>query len=131
MVREYLTTLKNAGSYTWGDIANLSGIPEATVRKVFSGETSDPRFETIAKIVIAMGGNMDDAIDNKKKKEIEISSTISLKESYEYRLADKEDYINSLKRDKKMLSICLLSLIGVVLVFLFTDIFLVSHGWFR
>ena len=131
MVKEYLNTLKNAGSYSWSDIANLSGIPEATVRKVFSGETSDPRFETIAKIVIAMGGNMDDAIDNKKKKEIEISSTISLKESYEYRLEDKEDYIRSLKRDKKMLAICLLSLIGVVLVFLFTDIFLVSHGWFR
>lgn len=131
MVKDYLNTLKNAGGYSWSDIANLSGIPEATVRKVFSGETSDPRFETIAKIVIAMGGNMDDAIDNKKKKEIEISSTISLKESYEYRLEDKEAYINSLKRDKRMLAICLLSLIGVVLVFLFTDIFLVSHGWFR
>lgn len=131
MVKDYLNTLKNAGGYSWSDIANLSGIPEATVRKVFSGETADPRFETIAKLVIAMGGNMDDAIDNKKKKEIEISSTISLKESYEYRLEDKEDYIRSLKRDKKMLAICLLSLIGVVLVFLFTDIFLVSHGWFR
>lgn len=131
MVREYLTTLKNAGNYSWSDIANLSGIPEATVRKVFTGETADPRFDTIAKIVIAMGGNMDDAIDNKKKKEIEISSTISLKESYEYRLADKEDYINTLKRDKKMLAICLLALVGVVLVFLFTDIFLVSHGWFQ
>ena len=131
MVKDYLNTLKNAGGYSWSDIANLSGIPEATVRKVFSGETADPRFETIAKLVIAMGGNMDDAIDNKKKKEIEISSTISLKESYEYRLEDKEAYINSLKRDKKMLAICLLSLIGMVLVFLFTDIFLVSHGWFR
>ena len=131
MVKDYLNTLKNAGGYSWSDIANLSGIPEATVRKVFSGETADPRFETIAKLVIAMGGNMDDAIDNKKKKEIEISSTISLKESYEYRLEDKEDYIRSLKRDKKMLAICLLSLIGMVLVFLFADIFLVSHGWFR
>ena len=131
MVREYLTTLKNAGNYSWSDIANLSGIPEATVRKVFSGETADPRFETIAKLVIAMGGNMDDAIDNKKKKEIEISSTISLKESYELRLEDTKGYINSLKRDKKMLAICLLSLVGVVLVFLFTDIFLVSHGWFQ
>lgn len=131
MVKEYLTTLKNAGSYSWSDIANLSGIPEATVRKVFSGETADPRFETIAKIVIAMGGDMNDAIDNKKKKEIEISSTISLKESYELRLEDTKEYINSLKRDKKMLGICLAALVGAVLIFLIADIFLTSHGWLR
>lgn len=88
MVKDYLNTLKNAGSYSWSDIANLSGIPEATVRKVFSGETADPRFDTIAKLVISMGGDMNDAMDNKKKKEIEVNSTVSLKETYEMRIAD-------------------------------------------
>lgn len=131
MVREYLTTLKNAGNYTWSDIANLSGIPEATVRKVFSGETADPRFETIAKIVIAMGGDMNDAIDNKKKKEIEISSTISLKESYELRIEDTREYINSLKRDKKMLGICLAILVSAIVVLLILDVSLNSIGWLQ
>lgn len=131
MVREYLTTLKNAGNYTWSDIANLSGIPEATVRKVFSGETADPRFETIAKIVIAMGGDMNDAIDNKKKKEIEISSTISLKESYELRIEDTREYINSLKRDKKMLSVCLAVLVAAIVVLLIIDVSFGSLGWFQ
>ena len=131
MVREYLTTLKNAGNYTWSDIANLSGIPEATVRKVFSGETADPRFETIAKIVIAMGGDMNDAIDNKKKKEIEISSTISLKESYELRIEDTKEYINSLKRDKKMLGVCLAVLVAAIVVLLIIDVSFGSLGWFQ
>ena len=131
MVKDYLNTLKNAGGYTWQDIANISGIPEATIRKVFSGETADPRFETIAKLVIAMGGDMNDAIDNKKKKEIEISSTISLKESCEMRLDDQKEYIASLKNDKKILGIALAALGGIVVLILVLDIVLASHGWIR
>lgn len=129
MVKEYLNTLKNAGGYSWQDIANISGIPEATVRKVFSGETADPRFETIAKLVIAMGGDMNDAMDNKKKKEIEISSTITLKESCEMRLEDQKEYINSLKTDKKMLGIAVASLVTIFIVLLIVDILLGTHGW--
>lgn len=131
MVKEYLNNLKKAGNYSWADIANLSGIPEATVRKVFSGETADPRFETIAKLVIAMGGDMNDAMDNKKKKEIEISSTITLKESCEMRLEDQKEYIASLKNDKKTLGIAVAVLVGVVVLLLVLDIILASHGWIR
>ena len=131
MVKEYLNTLKKAGNYSWADIANLSGIPEATVRKVFSGETADPRFETIAKLVIAMGGDMNDAMDNKKKKEIEISSTITLKESCEMRLEDQKEYIASLKNDKKILGIAVSILVGVEVLLLVLDIILASHGWIQ
>ena len=131
MVKEYLNTLKNAGNYSWSDIANLSGIPEATVRKVFSGETADPRFETIAKLVISMGGDMNDVLDNKKKKDIEISSTITLKESCEMRLEDQKEYIASLKKDKKILGIAVAVLVGVVVLLLVLDIILASHGWIR
>ena len=131
MVKDYLNTLKNAGNYSWADIANLSGIPEATVRKVFSGETADPRFDTIAKIVISMGGDMNDAIDNKKKKEIEINSTISLKESCEMRLDDQKEYIASLKNDKKMLGIAVAALVAFVIFILVLDILTGSHGWVR
>ena len=123
--------MKKAGNYSWADIANLSGIPEATVRKVFSGETADPRFETIAKLVIAMGGDMNDAMDNKKKKEIEISSTITLKESCEMRLEDQKEYIASLKNDKKILGIAVSILVGVVVLLLVLDIILASNGWIQ
>ena len=131
MVKEYLNTLKKAGNYSWTDIANLSGIPEATVRKVFSGETADPRFETIAKLVISMGGDMNDVIDNKKKKDIEISSTITLKESCEMRLDDMKEYIASLKKDKKILGIAVSVLAGIIVLLLVLDILIASHGWIR
>lgn len=131
MVKEYLNTLKKTGNYSWSDISTLSGIPEGTVRKVFSGETADPRFETIAKLVIAMGGNMDDAMDNKKKKEIEISSTITLKESFDLRIEDQKEYIASLKRDKKILALTVAALIGVILLLLVLDVCVGTKGWFQ
>ena len=131
MVKDYLNTLKKAGGYSWADIANISGIPEATVRKVFTGETADPRFETIAKLVISMGGDMNDAMDNKKKKEIEISSTISLMESCEMRLDDQKEYISSLKRDKKMLGVAVAALVLVLVGILIVDILTGSHGLVR
>ncbi len=131
MVKDYLMTLKNAGSYSWSDISTLSGIPEATVRKVFSGETPDPRFETIAKLVISMGGDMNDVINNNKKKEIEISSTISLKESCEMRLQDQQEYISSLKRDKRILAITVAALMGIIVLMFILDICLGTHGWIK
>ncbi len=35
MVKVYLNTLKTQGKYTYTDISNLSGIPEATIKKYF------------------------------------------------------------------------------------------------
>ena len=118
MVKDYLATLKNAGDFSWAEISNISGYPESTIRKIFSGETSDPRFETVAKIVLAMGGDLSDAISNSKKKEIEVSSTISLKESCDQRIADKRVYIDSLKRDKKMLSVAVAVLTTIIIIIL-------------
>ena len=60
MVKEYLTALKNKGNFSWSDLSNLSGLPDATIRKIFSGETADPRLETVVKLVAAMGGSLDE-----------------------------------------------------------------------
>ncbi len=87
-VREYLTALKNAGKFSSEDIANLSGIPLQTVRNIYSGKTPDPRFATVAKIIISLGGDLNEIIGYEKKKEIEVNSTVSLKETYEMRIAD-------------------------------------------
>ena len=87
-VREYLVALKDAGDFTYEDIANLSGIPLQTVKNIYSGKTPDARFGTIAKIVISLGGDLNEVIGYEKKKEIEINSTVSLKETYEMRIAD-------------------------------------------
>lgn len=87
-VREYLNALKNSGNFAYEDIANLSGIPLQTVRNIYTGKTPDPRFATVAKIIISLGGDLNEIIGYEQKKEIEVNSTVSLKETYEMRIAD-------------------------------------------
>lgn len=86
--KEYILALKDAGNFTLEDIANLSGIPLATIRNIISGKTPDARFGTVAKIVISLGGDLNELVGYEKKKEIEINSTVSMKETYEMRIAD-------------------------------------------
>ena len=86
--KEYILALKEAGNFTFEDIANVSGIPLQTVRNVCSGKTPDAHFSTVAKIVISLGGDLNELIGYEKKKEIEINSTVSLKETYEMRISD-------------------------------------------
>ncbi|MEE0970449.1 MAG: hypothetical protein U0M06_13850 [Clostridia bacterium] len=86
--KEYILALKEAGSFTTEDMANISGIPHSTVRNILSGKTPDARFGTIAKLVISLGGDLNELIGYEKKKEIEVNSTVSLKETYEMRIAD-------------------------------------------
>lgn len=86
--RDYILALKEAGSFTFEDIANVSGIPLQTIRNICSGKTPDARFGTVAKIVISLGGDLNELVGYEKKKEIEVNSTVSLKETYEMRIAD-------------------------------------------
>lgn len=86
--KEYILALKETGSFSFEDIANVSGIPLQTVRNILSGKTPDARFGTIAKLVIALGGDLNELVGYDKKKEIEVNSTVSLKETYEMRITD-------------------------------------------
>lgn len=88
MARKYVLALKETGKFTFEDMANLSGIPLQTIKNICSGKTPDARFATIAKIVISLGGDLNELIGYEKKKEIELNSTVSLKETYEMRISD-------------------------------------------
>ena len=86
--RDYILALKEAGHFSSEDMANISGIPVSTIRNICSGKTPDARFGTVAKIVLSLGGDLNELIGYEKKKEIEVNSTVSLKETYEMRIAD-------------------------------------------
>lgn len=87
-VREYLIALKETGRFSYEDVANLSGTPVQTVRNYYSGKTPNPSFATVAKMIISLGGDLNEIIGYEKKKEIEVNSTVSMKETYEMRIAD-------------------------------------------
>ena len=129
MVKDYLNQLKSNGKYTWNDIANISGIPETTLRKIFSGETADPRFDTVAKIVTALGGSLDDVLDKTKKGEqLETNTIFSLKEVYEDRIKDLKEHNISLKKDKTILAITTIVLVAILAGILISDIFIATKG---
>ena len=135
MIIEKLKTLKNQSNITSPELSKLSGIPEATIRRIFSGDTPDPRFDTIVKLVTAMGGSLDDFVGSNKKMEIESNAITSLKESYETRLNDVKDHykflIDSLQRDKHTLAVVaavlLLFLVGLIIL----ELSIPNHGWIR
>ena len=87
-IRDYIVALLKTGDFTYEDAANLSGIPAQTLRNIVTGKTPDPRFGTLAKIIVSLGGDLNEIIGYEKKKEIEVNSTVSLKETYELRIAD-------------------------------------------
>lgn len=87
--RDYVLALQDAGKFSFEDMANISGVPFQTVRNFCTGKTEkNPGFLTIAKLVVSMGGDLNAIIGYEKKKEIEVNSTVSLKETYEMRIAD-------------------------------------------
>ena len=54
-----LKELKKAKGMTSKQIAEVTKIPESTIKRIFSGDTTDPYVTTIHRIVVALGGSLD------------------------------------------------------------------------
>ena len=135
MVKKYLVSLKEKGNFSWSELSKVSGLPDATIRKIFSGETSDPRFETVAKLVTAMGGSLNGIIGGVEEEEAEMNAVIAIKEVYEARIADLKasaaEHIESLRKDKRFLAIIVCALGAVLIGALLVDLLVGSVGWIR
>lgn len=138
MIETKLEKMKEASGMTCTEIALAADLPEATVRKVLTGRTSDPRYDTLYRIVTAMGYTMNDLVECDVKIDCEEESEECikmLKRFYADRLrelhANYAGYLRSLKRDKMIIAIAL----GVVLVLLFAAILIDTLcgniGWIR
>ncbi len=57
---EKLKELKKAKGISTKQIADQTLLPERTVKRIFSGDTDDPRADTIRRIVAVLGGSLDD-----------------------------------------------------------------------
>ena len=56
---ENLKELKKAKGMTAKQIADATKIPESTIKRIFSGDTDDPYISTIHRIVVVLGGSLD------------------------------------------------------------------------
>lgn len=109
----YLNALKSEGKYSWADLSNGTGIPQSTIRDIFSGKTACPSFDTLSKLIIYMGGDVSAIVHSTGDNTAAIIS------------ATYASYIASLKHEKRIWTIFALVLSGVILAVLLWDI---THG---
>ena len=88
LVAKYLTALKEKSGLTYEAIAEKSQRSESTVKNLCSGKTEDPRLDTVAPVIYAMGGSIDEMYTGKSKDKVKEFSIESLKELYEFQLAE-------------------------------------------
>ena len=85
LVAKYLTELKTKTGLSFEAIAEKSNRPVSTVKNLCTGKTEDPRLDTVAPVVYALGGSIDEMCNpGKSQDEMKETSVLSLKDSYEY-----------------------------------------------
>lgn len=88
IVANYLTALKEKSGLTYEVIAEKSGRSVSTVKNLLSGKSEDPRLDTVAPVIYAMGGSLDEMYTGKSKDRMKEYSISSIKEIYEYQLSE-------------------------------------------
>lgn len=101
LVANYLTRLKGKSGLTNEAIAEKSKRSESTVKNLLSGKTEDPRLDTVAPVIYAMGGSIDEMYTGNSKDAVKEISINSIKEIYEQQLLEaaktSEAHINNIR----------------------------------
>lgn len=102
--RVYMKALMKAGDYTIEDVALMTESSANTIKNFLSGKTSkNPGFDPITNWILALGGDLNELVGYEKKKEIEVNSAVSLKESYETRIEEITNFYETRIEDVKAL----------------------------
>lgn len=134
MVVEKLKKLKEKSRLTNQQLADLSGVPVSTIARILAGDTPNPQFQTIADLVIAMGGSLDEfcGIEPRTVAAQEVPApTHELIALYQEMLQDKKELIKERNKVVKALAFALSIFVGVVLLLLVIDITNGNFGYFR
>lgn len=101
-IAKYLTELRNKTGLSYEAISEISKRPESTVKNLCTGKTEDPRLDTVAPVIYAMGGSLDEMYNPEKNKdEMKETSVVALKEIYEFQIATMKEtneiHINNIR----------------------------------
>lgn len=121
MLYESLRAMK--GSMTAQQIADKSGVPVATVNRVLQGLTENPGFDTVYKIVKAMGGSLNDLDEDK------VGETEGLTQLYERGLEYRERKIKKLERTIMIIAVFTFIVMAAVIGMLVYDMMHLDRGW--
>ena len=114
---EYLKRLKEDRKLTQAQIAELSGIPLATISRLLHGTTASPTLDTLTPVVIALGGSLDEMMGLKIPDDVPVAPQVEttmtayadllhekellLKEK-ELRINEKDETIRVLRESLKL-----------------------------
>lgn len=141
MITERLNDLKAKGNFSWQELSDMTGIPVPTIRKTFSGETVNPSFEVVYKLITAMGGTISGPDEPngeptlQTERDDDMQAIIEqLHKLYEERISDLWRIIDRSTAERKILFITLITLVGLLvtfIVYLFVDGMHGNWGFFR
>lgn len=102
--RVYMIALMKAGDYTVEDVAAMTESSVNTIKNFLSKKTSkNPGFDSITNWILGLGGDLNELVGYEKRKEIEVNSQLSLKETYEVRISDIASFYDKRIEDIKAL----------------------------
>lgn len=92
LVANYLNELKKKTGLTYEAIAKKSKRSESSVKNLLYANVDDPRMDTVAPIVYALGGSIDEMLNPQKSKdELKETSVVQLREMYEVQIATMKE----------------------------------------
>ena len=139
-----LENAKTKGNFTNKKIAEMTGVSESTVSRIFSREV-EPKFRDIASIAKVVGVSLDDLAGisrheseeirelrlKVREQDVEIRSQASVIVSHEREIARADKAATSLKKIVRVLAIAVAVMVIVVMTVLVYDILHGGIGWAR
>ena len=123
LLYEHLRAMKDASNMTAQQIADKSGVPVATVNRVLQGLTENPGFDTVCKLVKAMGGSLNDLDEDR------VCEPESLTQLYERGLEYRNKKIRRLERTITIIAVFTFLVMAAVIGMLVYDMMYLDRGW--
>jgi transcriptional regulator with XRE-family HTH domain len=126
---EKLVEMKRKSGLSTQQTADLSGVPLSTITRMLSGQTEEPTFSNIAKVVKTWGGSLDELVGIEPKTvTVTKTETVYADERminlYERAIASKNRWI-------KWLFVLLLVLVFFFIGVLIFDVITPDTGWYQ
>lgn len=123
LLYEHLRAMKDASNMTAQQIADKSSVPVATVNRVLQGLTENPGFDTVCKLVKAMGGSLNDLDEDR------VCEPESLTQLYERGLEYRNKKIRRLERTITIIAVFTFLVMVAVIGMLVYDMMYLDRGW--
>lgn len=124
MLHKKLQELKDKSGMSYQDISDESGVPLPTVKRIISGQTSDPGYSSVIAIVKALNGSIDDIQEVMQENSRSAATTQKMCSVYEQNIHEKNQLI-------KFLLIISISMTAIFIFLLVWDFLNPSIGFFR